>query len=327
MSKISIIYYLSQEVMNLKTSLNSLFNINNLKDHELIFINDDVNENVIKIWQTELSKYNDLNYQIVNVSQSLGMSEAYNLGVRVASGEFSLLTNQLINFKPSILDELTAQLEKLDDDVGVLNFLIDEPAFYDQKKDMADNKDANLLIYDKLHIDLIIKGSLNFYDKLFRTKLLVDNKLKFNVTHYQPGLFILKVYGKTNKCAVYKKILAKRRKEISLGNNIYDVLFQINQFSQLKEHNKWTDKYQYELEFIAILMSMYHFVSLVLHSNFSDRDKRNAIKISNEMLLRFFPKYEKNKFINEIQNEHWRNYFLKFKPKLAWIQTKFDADK
>lgn len=49
MSKLSIIYYLSQEVMNLKSSLNSLFSVNNLKDHELIFINDDANESVIKI--------------------------------------------------------------------------------------------------------------------------------------------------------------------------------------------------------------------------------------------------------------------------------------
>ncbi|WP_228444820.1 glycosyltransferase family 2 protein [Mycoplasma tullyi] len=327
MSNLSIIYYLSQEVMNLKSSLNSLFNINNLKDHELIFINDDANENVIKIWQEELGKQSGLNYQIVNVSQSLGMSEAYNLGARIANGEFTLFTNQLIVFKPNFLDDLSDAIEGLDEDVDLINFMIDEPAFYDQKKELSSNKDKKLLIYDQFSIDLISKHSLNFYDKVFRTKMLVDNKIKFNVTHYQPGIFILKVYGKAKKAAVLKKILTKRRKEISLNNNIYDVLFQINQVNQLKKYNEWDASYDEKLEFCAIVMAFYHFISLMINSNFSDREKQNAIKIAKELVFRLYPKYEKNKFFQLIDNPNWKNYFIKFKPRLSWIQAKFNADK
>ncbi|AAP56732.2 putative glycosyl-transferase [Mycoplasmoides gallisepticum str. R(low)] len=327
MSKLSIIYYLSQEVMNLKSSLNSLFSINNLKDHELIFINDDANESVIKIWQDELGKYSDLNYQIVNVSQSLGMSEAYNLGARIANGKFTLFTNQLIIFKPNFLDELSLVIEDLDEDVDLINFLIDEPAFYDQKKQSSNNKDKKLLVYDQFNIDLIAKHSLNSYDKVFKTKMLVDHKIKFNVTHYQPGIFILKVYGKAKKAAVLKTILTKRRKEINLNNNIYDVLFQINQFNQLKTYNEWNDSYDEKLEFCAIIMAFYHFISLVINSNFSDKEKRNAIKIAKELVFRLYPKYEKNKFFQLINNQNWKNYFIKFKPRLSWIQAKFDADK
>ncbi|WP_255565867.1 glycosyltransferase family 2 protein [Mycoplasma sp. E35C] len=327
MSKISIIYYLSQEIINLKTSLNSLFNINNLKDHELIFVNDDVNENVIKIWQTELSKYPDLDYQIVNVSQSLGMGEAFNLGIQLASGEYTLLTNQLVTFKPAILDDLNNVIKELNNEVDVINFLIDEPSFYDVKKEIADAKNNNLEIYETFNKSLILKSSLNFYDKLFKTKLLVDEKIKFNTTHYQPGIFVLKVYGKAKKCVLFKKVAAKRRKEISLGNNIYDILFQINQFDHLKKVNEWNDKYQAELEFAAVITTYYHFISLLLTSNFSDYNKRNAIKITHELLLRFYPKYEKNKYLQEISDPLWKDYFLKFKPKLSWIQTKFNDSK
>ncbi len=327
MSKLSIIYYLSQEVINLKNSLNSLFSMSNLKDHELIFINDDVNESVIKIWQNELSKHSDLNYQIVNVSQSLGMSEAYNLGARVANEKYTLFTNQLIIFKQNFLDEFSAAIESLDDDVDVINYLIDEPAFYDQKKDSTSNKENKLIVYDEFSVDLIANHSLNFYDKVFKTKLLVDNKIKFNVTHYQPGIFILKVYGKAKKVAALKMILAKRRNEINLNNNIYDVLFQINQFNQLKTYNDWNESYYDKLEFCAIIMAFYHFISLVINSNFPDKDKRNAIKIARELVLRLYPKYEKNKFLELINNPNWKNYFIKFKPRLSWIQAKFDADK
>lgn len=101
--KISIIFPSYNGEKFLERNLNSIKNLNNLKEIELIIIDNKSKDSSLEI----INSYNsEINVKLIKQNNNLGFAKACNIGALNARGEFIFTTNQDVIFPPEFFTKL-----------------------------------------------------------------------------------------------------------------------------------------------------------------------------------------------------------------------------
>jgi len=101
--KISIIFPLFNGEKFLKRNLDSIRNLPNLENLELVIIDNNSNDSGIKVIES-YNKY--LNIKLIKNNKNMGFAKACNLGASMANGLFIFITNQDVIFPKDFFQEL-----------------------------------------------------------------------------------------------------------------------------------------------------------------------------------------------------------------------------
>ena len=114
--KISIIFpsYFGEIV--LAENLNSIQNLNNNDEIELVIIDNNSKDATVDI----IKSYKDLKINLIKQNENLGFAKACNIGVNQAKGEFIFITNQDVAFPKKFFTILLDLYEKLKKDREII---------------------------------------------------------------------------------------------------------------------------------------------------------------------------------------------------------------
>lgn len=101
--KFSIIFPCFNGEKFLKRNLDSVKNLSNLNEIELIVVDNNSTDSSLKIIK---SYKNDIDIKIYRLNKNYGFAKACNIGVSKSKGEFIFITNQDVIFPPSFFQKL-----------------------------------------------------------------------------------------------------------------------------------------------------------------------------------------------------------------------------
>lgn len=319
MSKISIIYHIYKNTENLKNSLNSILNLNNLNDIELIIFDDYAKDEVLKIINLENFKQIK-NIKYISSSQNLGHAYSYNLGTKISNSDYVYFSGSECVFnKDFVKNVLEFSDLYANPDILVFKNNLKNDLLKKNKIDLNKNN-----VFNHLSADLVYESESNISNKIFKREFLIKNKLEMVQNHFYPTVFILEVLAKAKKIVFIEKQLMQFVDNLKPSFNLYDLLFQLEEFYEIKKRLNLSNKdYDKILEFWAIKIGFYDFINYVINSNLTDEEKILAISVSYKLIIKIYPKYQSNENIKLIKEKKWRDFFTKFKPKLLWVQKQF----
>lgn len=323
MSKLSIIYHVYTNCVNLENSLNSIIKMNNLDDIELILIDDNAFEREYNIVKNSKIK-NLKNFKYVICSQNLGHSYSYNLGTKIATSDYIFFAGSEIEFKSNFIIELTKIIDKFEQPDVVM---FSENNFrYFKLNDK--NNISNTQLFINLDPNLIYINDWTLGNKIFKKNFLINNKCEMTEFRNYSILFTLNTLAKSNKIVYLNETLTKYVINLKPSFNLYDLIFQTNEFSNLIKKYNWNSKeYKNALGFLTIKTILYDFVYFVLNSEMTTEEKKVTINKAYKFLHKDWNKsYSSiNECTKSIIETKWKNYFNKFKPKLSWVEKEFNT--
>ena len=322
--KISIIYYINANTKNLKQSINSLIQLNLIEDAEVIILNDCASNDVIEI--LDASKIFTLpNVKIVTLSQSLGHSYCYNLGTKISSSNYVYYAGSEIKFQSNFLVELFNTIETNNKVHDLIIFKNNFERHFTISSSLS--SDANeIKIFTQLEPELLYDNDWNLANKIFNKEFLFRNKIEMIEFHHYPALFVLAVLSKFKKMLYINKTLTKLNHSLKLTNNLYDFLFQIQEFYTIeKKINSSNKNIKAAIEFWTTKIVLYDFIQYIVNSDMSDKEKELAINSAYKLNLKLYNNFSENEYLKLINEKKWKNYFIAFKPKLSWIQKEFNT--
>lgn len=317
MSKISIIYHIYKNTTNLKNSLNSILNLSDLNSVELIIFDDYATDEVLKIISLENFKQIK-NIKYISSAQNLGHAYSYNLGTKISASDYVYFAgSECIFNKDFVKNILNFSDLYANPDILVFKNNLKNDLLRKNKIDLTKNN-----VFNHLSADLVYESENNISNKVFKREFLIKNKLEMVENHFYPAVFILDVLAKAKKIVFIEEQLIQFIKNPKPSFNLYDLLFQIEEFYEIKKRLNLSNKeYDKVLEFWAIKIGFYEFIDYVIKSNLTDEEKILAINVSYKLLIKIYPKYQSNENIKLIKEKKWRDFFIKFKPKLSWIKN------
>lgn len=321
MPKISIIYHLYSNTKNLKKSLNSIMQMEGLDDVELVIIDDHATQEVLDVLNN--TKVNTLkNYKLVSCSQNLGHSYSYNLGIKIATANYVFLAGSEVKFKPDFVKSITKCIDQYSQP-DMLFFQNNYDRYFTTipKINLSETQ-----MFTQLDADLVYEIDWTLSNKVFKKNFLIKSKTQLIEFHYYPALFVMSALAKFHKLVYLNKDLVECRNNTVPSYNLYDLIFQIEEFYALaKKYGLNTPEYNSVLEFWSTKISLYDFIYYVINSDLTDREKEIAISAAYKLNTKIYSKFSTNKYIKRIQQEKWRLFFSRFKPKLAWVQKEFNT--
>ncbi len=137
---------------------------------EYIFVNDASTDNSLSILQYISSKYSSKNIIIHNNNTNLGSSETRNIGINIASGEFSIFCDSDDWVEPEAIEKMVNTALSQNADVVITPFYTNT---FDKENILnfpsQDIANLNIIPIDFLHFSLC--------NKLIRTSFIKDHKL------------------------------------------------------------------------------------------------------------------------------------------------------
>lgn len=317
MPKISIIYHIYKNTANLKNSLNSILNLSDLGSVELIIFDDYATDEVLKIISLENFKQIK-NIKYISSAQNLGHAYSYNLGTKISAADYVYFAGSECVFnKDFVKNTLNFSDLYANPDVLVFKNNLKNDLLKKSKIDLTKNN-----VFNHLSADLVYESENNISNKVFKREFLIKNKLEMVENHFYPAVFVLDVLAKAKKIVFIEEQLIQFVKNPKPSFNLYDLLFQIEEFYEIKKRLNLSNKeYDKVLEFWAVKIGFYEFIDYVIKSNLTDEEKILAINVSYKLLIKIYPKYQSNENIKLIKEKKWRDFFIKFKPKLSWIKN------
>lgn len=317
MPKISIIYHIYKNTANLKNSLNSILNLSDLNSVELIIFDDYATDEVLKIISLENFKQIK-NIKYISSAQNLGHAYSYNLGTKISAADYVYFAGSECIFNKDFAKNILNFSDLYSNpDILVFKSNLKNDLLKKNKIDLTKNN-----VFNHLSADLVYESENNISNKVFKKEFLIKNKLEMVENHFYPAVFILDVLAKAKKIVFIEEQLIQFIKNPKPSFNLYDLLFQIEEFYEIKKRLNLSNKeYDKVLEFWAIKIGFYEFIDYVIKSNLTDEEKILAINVSYKLLIKIYPKYQSNENIKLIKEKKWRDFFIKFKPKLSWIKN------
>lgn len=211
--KISIIVPVYNAELYLKECVESIIN-QNYHNIELILINDGSKDNSEKICINYANKDKRIKYIYQNNS---GVSSARNAGLEIASGEYILFVDSDDFLEKNAISKLLKNIT----DVDLLCFGYNE-VYIDKSIKVCFEKKINNCkeIEEKILLDNKIGGFL--WNKIFKSKIIKNNNLKFNKEiHFCEDLLFVTEYIKYCKKTKYQNECLynyRMRKNSASGN-------------------------------------------------------------------------------------------------------------
>lgn len=261
----------------LKECLESILN-QSYKNYELIIVDDGSIDRSMAIVNEYRNKFKDIK---ILTQKNKGVSEARNLALENAEGEYILFVDSDDFLKCDMIEKLISTTMETDSDIVISNYYL----YYDENKYEKFLKGMPLFkIYENYEvIDMMLKYIIQgqLWNKLFKLSLLKENNFKFEKGRYIQDIFpVFKVINKANKISYIDEALYfYRQREGSTVN---------------KKNKKLTEDYHHAMTSIIKYV------------------EENKINIR-EYSLRTFKAYVFSYFIYHYTNEDIKNNYKAFK--------------
>ncbi len=309
MTKVSVIVPVYNTENYLRKCLDSLVN-QTLKDIEIIIVNDGSPDNSQIIIDEYFTRYPDIikPYKKKNG----GLSDARNYGIKKASGDYIGFVDSDDFVESDMFEKLYLKVISNDFDVVVCDI---KYVF-----DSCSKKVSSLVNKDIFTIEDIKKQMVSIYpaawNKLYKKDLLTKIAFKKNVW-YEDVEFLYRLFPYLKSIGVVKEPLinyVQREGAIThtFNRKVYDYIDNWNGIIEIYKKNKIYNKYFDELEFCYVRYLYMTFVRTAAH--FDKKNYEKACNIAKENVLKKFPNYKKNKYLNGFTGfylKHYNKFFTK----------------
>ena len=288
MVDISIIVPIYNASKYLKKCLDSLVN-QTKKELEFILINDgstDDSESIIKSYEDDRIKYFK--------RSNHGIGKTRNFGINKSTGKYIMFLDSDDYLKTDACEVLYKRIEKEKLDVVVCDFYRVNSSVLEEK--INDFKNTSLKDNPKLLLDI----NLAPWNKIYRSDLIKDNKIKFvEDLKYEDAPFVAlallksKKIGKVNKALVYYRVHEKSETTVR-DERIFDIIKIVDIIRGYFKDYDWSRDVVDTLT-IKILVN-YN----IQQRNISDKKLRNKfIDSTFDYFERNIPNYRQNSYFKE----------------------------
>ena len=287
MKKVSIIIPVYNVEKYIRRCLNSLVN-QTLSDIEIIVVNDGTPDNSQTIIDEYVKKYP--NKVIYIIKENGGQGSARNLGLEKATGEYIGYVDSDDYVELNMYEELYNKAKESNSDIIVCG-------------NNLQSENYELISKDDVETEFLL-GKMAVWNKLYKRKILIDNKIKFRSKVWYEDLdFTMKVYFSSKKISyvdnhLYNYLL--REGSTMNNDNIIRNLELIQAFDSLIDFCKEKDLYDMnkdKIEFICIYHMYIFAITRVLNTNNKYKDKIEIINKFKKYIKFNFPNFKKNKYI------------------------------
>ena len=281
-TKLSIIVPVYNVEKYIEDCIKSL--IQDVKDYEIIIVNDGSTDNSETIIKKYVNKYPELikYYKKKNG----GLFSARNYGIKKSNGEYLMFVDSDDTIEKNSLSKLYNYIDTKEFDILVYKM-----------NSVKDNIKTSVQSFNndiKDNIKKYLVGNPSACNKLIKKELLTKNKLEFiNVTYYEDLMFLPTLVNFTQKIEFTSDILYNYYvRNNSLTNNkkynkkMDDIFVIVNEL-----YNKLNNKYSEEVEFIFIEHLLRN--AGIRYLDYEMYDKINDI---NRLIKEKYKKWYKNKY-------------------------------
>ena len=231
------------------------------KDIELLVVDDGSTDNSLGLIRGYENKFKKIR---IFTQQNKGVSEARNLALNYASGEFVLYIDPDDFLEPIMIEKMVNKAEKYNSDITICGYYL----YY--SKDNANNKiftygiNENKTLSSLEVIDMMLNYKLQgqLWNKLFKKDLLINNNFKFEPGRYIQDIFpVFKAVLKSNNIIFVDEPLYYYRQRMSstvnkkskkLAEDYFHAMYSIMNY--IKEENVKVNKDSY-VAFRTIVLS------------------------------------------------------------------------
>lgn len=288
MVDISIIVPIYNASKYLKKCLDSLVN-QTKKELEFILINDgstDDSESIIKSYEDDRIKYFK--------RSNHGIGKTRNFGINKSTGKYIMFLDSDDYLKADACEVLYKRIEKEKLDLVVCDFYRVNSSVLEEK--INDFKNTSLKDNPKLLLDI----NLAPWNKIYRSDLIKDNKIKFvEDLKYEDAPFVAlallksKKIGKVNKALVYYMVHDKSETTVR-DERIFDIIKIVDIIRGYFKNYDWS-RDVVDMLTIKILVN-YN----IQQRNISDKKLRNKfIDSTFDYFERNIPNYRQNSYFKE----------------------------
>lgn len=298
--KLSIVYNICNISKNLDKSLESIQKISN-KNFEIIFVFNLSNKLVEKI--LPLLNFLKQKVSFVFLDQNLGHSYAYNIGLKLAKGEYVYFAGSKNIFKEDFVTKIDEITSKEKYDFIVLN---------DGEQKRFSNEDY---IKNK-HTDI-----MSIKRKVFNKNFLIKNNIFFTNYKNFNQLYLFYVNENAKKIGYIEKNICDLIYSEKVNYNLYDILTCSEiLFKIINESEFDKDKKEYYRMIITVSI-LYEFIYKVF-KNYSDKNIIiNSITNAYRVIEKIYPEYKENKYLIKNKNKEIPNYILNFKVNIKYCKN------
>ena len=312
--KISVILPVYNSEMIISRTIESVIN-QTYKNIELIIINDGSTDNSGNICKEFANKYNLIHYiEVINK----GVSNARNLGIQNASGDYIMFIDSDDEYYSNTVEKVVQELNK-NPKLEQIVFSYDRihintdkiKKMITEKINIVDGKNKNIFI-EKLQKACLFN---QIWNKAFKRDLLIDNNIKFDTTisSGEDYKFNIQYIDLVENALYIDEILYKYysgEEGLSLKTGPEKIYVKLD---NLKEHRKLYEKMHYDITYID---NNYVFTCL---------SGLTAMKIKNDpnQTKKYIKKYIDNKEIRtELNNIKKRSKNIKIKFCIKFLKIK-----
>ena len=292
MVKVSVIVPAYNAEKYIDKCLESLIN-QTLKDIEIIVVNDGSKDNTLE----KINKYSDKRIKLLNLKENKGIGHARNEGIKKALGEYIGFVDSDDYVDKNMFEKMYEKASKEKLDIVVCDFYKQIENTNQTIKEIIPNFKNTTL---KNNSNLLLDINLAPWNKIYKRKLIVDNKIHFDEKlKYEDVPFVVKSLdkakniGKINKCLNYYVVHNKSETTIR-DEKVFDIIKIIDQvrkyFKDKKNYNDVVDELT---------------IRILCNYNIQQRYQKNK-KIRKKFIKESFQYLEKN-----IPNYQNNNYFKK----------------
>lgn len=313
--KVSIIVPVYNVSEYLDKCLNSLVN-QTLKDIEIIVINDGSTDDSQKIIDKYTKKYKNV---IGIQKENGGVSEARNLGLKKATGEY-------IGFIDSDDWVATDMFEKMYNKAKTMNFDMvacdTEAIFPNRKLYISSNIESD----QTLNKNLMIDAYAVIWNKIYKRELIQDIQFKKNMNFCEDVEFLYMVYSKVKKIGVIKEPLHNYlQREGSLtyvyDKKLYQLIDAMDDILDYYRKNKIFNEYREELEYTYVRYLFATFIKRIAKTR-NKLEFNKAVDFVINKVNKEFPNYKKNKYLKSGLKGIYLKNFNKLLSKLVFMISK-----
>ena len=274
-------------------------------DYEVIIVDDGSTDKSREIIKTYEKKFNKIK---ILLQGNKGVSEARNLALKHAMGEYVLYIDSDDFLKSNMLEVMVNKANKTKADIIICNYILyygdnNENNRVANQNNLEDNIYSSNDVIDMM-LNFKIQGQL--WNKLFKRSLLLENNFEFEKGRYIQDIFpVFKVINKSEKIGFINEALYYYRqrdtstvykKNIKLVEDYYHAMYSIIEY--IIENNLKVNANSFKV-FRASVFSyfIYHYTNANFNNRYKDFKKSKYInldmKIKDLMFLKSLDKSDK----------------------------------
>lgn len=188
--KVSIIVPVYNMEKKLKKCIDSIIN-QEYNDIEIIIVNDGSTDNSLKI----INQYDDYRIKLID-QKNMGISEARNNGLKIATGDFICFVDSDDYIEPNMIKVLVDKIKETNSDIVVCDYYIFDDNYNKEEKIVGNDSIFGKDLY--AHPEMIKLIDFAPWNKIYKSKLFDDISFPKN-TKYEDFDAILKVFSKAKK--------------------------------------------------------------------------------------------------------------------------------